>query len=216
MKPTETPWGPSQHQYEHAEGLVFHSTASHGGCQLSPQRQVELHEIEAFKPFGPEWLEEDCDAALVALRWPGFATDEAIADAILTARQVASWEHSAAKWKPVVEWLDTMSLQGPYAHNNRQGNETVEFLDTMHLQERADRHHKTVKHLWQRGSMSTHGRGWQVSFRRGDERRTVSMDYPTKRYYSDEELACGGKECCGCKVCTQVEAYHGQMARITR
>lgn len=107
----ETPWGSSQHHSDYAVGIVFHSTASHGGFQLSLERQVELHEVEAFRAFGPGWLEEDCDAALVALRWPGFATDEAIADAILTARQVASWEHSAEKWQPVVEWLETTSLQ---------------------------------------------------------------------------------------------------------
>lgn len=167
MKRIETPWGQSQHQIEYAaDGIVFHSTASHGGYHLSPQRQIELHEVEAFKPFGPEWLEEDCESAIVALRWAGHSTDEQIADAICMARCCASWSHSAARWQPVVDWLDTTMLH-----------------------ERAERHHEAVKHLWARGSMSTDGNGWSVDFRRGEERRTVHMDYPTKRYYSDEELA---------------------------
>ena len=166
MKRIDTPWGPSQHQREYAEGIVFHSTASHGGYHLSPQRQIELHQIEAFKPFGPQWLEEDCEAALVALRWAGYATDEQISDAIGMARTVASWSHSSARWQPVVDWLGTTMLH-----------------------ERAERHHEATKHLWARGGLSsTKGDGWAVYFRRGDERRTVLMDYPTKRYYSDEEL----------------------------
>ena len=169
MNRIETPWGPSQHQHqhEHADGIVFHSTASHGGYQLSPQRQIELHEVAAFKPFGPEWLEEDCEAALVALRWPGHATDEQIANAITMVRCCASWPHSSARWQPVADWLATTMLH-----------------------ERAERHQDAVKHLWARGSLSSGGNGWSVDFRRGDERQTVVlMDYPTKRYYSDEELA---------------------------
>ena len=167
MKPIETPWGQSQYQIEYAvDGIVFHSTASHGGCQLSPQRQAELHEVAAFKPFGPEWLEEDCEAALVALRWPGYSTDEQIANAITMVRCCASWPHSAARWQPVAEWLATTMLH-----------------------ERAEKHQEAVKHLWARGSLSSDGNGWSVDFRRGDERRTVLMDYPTKRYYSDDELA---------------------------
>ena len=167
MKRIETPWGPSQHQIQYAvDGIVFHSTASHGGCQLSPQRQVELHEVAAFKPFGPEWLEEDCECALVALRWPGYSTDEQIANAITMVQCCASWPHSSARWQPVADWLATTMLH-----------------------ERAERHHEAVKHLWARGSLSSDGNGWRVDFRRGDERQTVVLiDYPTKRYYSDEEL----------------------------
>ena len=169
MKRIETPWGPSRHQIQYAaDGIVFHSTASHGGYQLTPQRQVELHEVEAFKPFGPEWLEEDCEASLVALRWPGYATDEQIANAITMARCCASWQHSAARWQPVVDWLATTMLH-----------------------EREAKHIDATKHLWARGGLSsTKGNGWEVYFRRGDERQTVVLiDYPTKRYYSNEELA---------------------------
>ncbi len=166
MKRIETPWGQSQYQREHALGIVFHSTSSHGGYQLTPQRQVELHEIEAFQPFGPQWLEEDCEAALVALRWPGYATDEEIADAMSMARTVASWPHSSARWLPVVHWMGTTMLH-----------------------EREAKHREATKLLWARGGMSsTKTSHWEVYFRRGDERRTVLMDYPTKRYYSDEEL----------------------------
>ena len=115
--------------------------------------------------FGPQWLEEDCEACLVYLRWPGFSTDEQIADSIQMAKVVSSWQH-CTRWNRVVDWLKTTMLH-----------------------ERAESHAEAVKLLWQSGSMSTSGNGWTVSFRRCDERREVCMkDYPAKRYYTDAEL----------------------------
>jgi len=162
--PKSSPWGTVQHSHRFAEGIWFVSTASHGGYWLSEQRQKEFHEVEAFKDFGPQWLEEDCEACLVYLRWAGYATDEQIHDAIRTATVVSSWQR-CTQWNRVVEWLTTTLLN-----------------------ERADAHADAVKHLWQRGSMATSGNGWTVWFHRGEEQREVNMDYPTKRYYTDDEL----------------------------
>lgn len=162
--PIQTPWGPSQSQREHAPGIIFYSTASHGGFRLSEERQAELHEVEVLKDFGP-WLEEDCEACLVFLRWPGNATDEQIADAITMVKVVSCWD-GCTRWKPVAEWLATTMLH-----------------------ERAAKHQEAVKDLWRRGSMSTSGQSWLVYFSRGGHRREVRMaDYPEKRYYTDAEL----------------------------
>jgi len=163
--PKSSPWGTVQHSRRFADGIWFVSTSSHGGYWLSEQRQKEFHEVEAFKDFGPQWLEEDCEACLVYLRWAGYATDEQIHDAIRTATVVSGWQH-CTKWNRVVEWLTTTMLN-----------------------ERAQAHADVVKHLWQCGSMFTSGNGWTVIFRRGEEHREVSVkDYPTKRYYTDDEL----------------------------
>ena len=170
--PTHTPWGPSQFEREHAPGIVFYSTASHGGYHLSDERYAEFCEIPHFAHWS-QWLEEDCDACLVYLRWPELATDEQLHDAVCTARAVASWGNG--RWVTLVEgWLDAESTI--LSHPNT-------ILD------RAAQHARSVAHLWQRGSMSSQGKGWNICFRRGDEQRSVCMnDYPTKRYYSDDEL----------------------------
>lgn len=171
MKRTETPWGQSQHEREHAPGIVFYSTSSHGGYGLSSQRYADFCKIPQFQQWSP-WLEEDCDACLVYLRWPELATNEQIHGAVLTARTVASWAKNG-RWEKIVEWLDQVG---------QPQQQTILI--------RAQQHANDVKQLWERGSMcSTDQRDtWSVWFRRGEETRTVNMDYPTKRYYSDEEL----------------------------
>lgn len=170
MKRTETPWGQSQSEHEHAPGIVFHSTASHGGYHLSADRYAEFCQIPHFAHWSP-WLEEDCQACLVYLRWPELATNEQIHDAVIMARTVASWGHG--EWVTLVEgWLD--QLDQPMQQS---------------ILIKAQQHANDVRHLWQRGNLSSQGNGWTVGFRRGDERRTVVMDdYPAKRYYTDEEL----------------------------
>ncbi len=168
-KPAETPWGPSESEREFAPGIVFHSTASHGGYHLSTERWKDFTSIAPFSSWPAPWLEEDCDAHLVYLRWPELATDEQIHDAVCMARAVASWkDNSEGRWALLVGWIE----QRP------------------ELLARAQAHAEAVKQLWSRGSMSTTKKPgiWCVLFRRGDERREVHMDYPAKRYYSDSEL----------------------------
>lgn len=177
----QTPWGIAQSAREFAPGIVFFSTAGHGGYRLDELRYAEFCELGHFANFAKDeprskkcfWLEEDCNAALVYLRWPELATDEQLHDAVATARAVASWGHGT--WLTLVDgWLD--------ADSSVMGKANT-ILD------RASQHARSVAHLWRRGSMSTRGRGWEVSFFRGDDRRDVTLkDYPAKRYYSDEEL----------------------------
>jgi len=115
-KHIETPWGPSQSQHEHAPGIVFHSTASHGGYHLSTERWKDFTAIPQFANWPAPWLEEDCDACLVYLRWPELATNEQIHDAVCMARTVASWDKSEqrghdhpGRWVQLVAWLDELN-----------------------------------------------------------------------------------------------------------
>jgi len=70
----QTPWGPSQQVTECAPGVLFVSTASHGGFRITPEaegwhdaRQIAQNSNYSFlrsdgsgNPVA--WLEEDCDA----------------------------------------------------------------------------------------------------------------------------------------------------------
>lgn len=62
-----TPWGPSQGATVYAEGVVFHSTAGHGGFHLSPERNGKVHAgLRAADGF----YEEDECWAIVAFTFP--------------------------------------------------------------------------------------------------------------------------------------------------
>lgn len=69
---TETPWGPSQSEETIAEGIDWYTTASHGGCRISPERQGRIQQV--FPGWtswaGGAWYEEDCDWAVVVLVFP--------------------------------------------------------------------------------------------------------------------------------------------------
>lgn len=70
-----TPWGNAQTAHVHAEGIVFYSTASHGGFKLDPERNALAH---------PAWrnrcgsYEEDCEAAKVIVTFPALFSEEAV------------------------------------------------------------------------------------------------------------------------------------------
>jgi hypothetical protein len=59
-----TPWGPSQRSTVYDEGIEFHSTASHGGFKLSPERNNRIHRLlRSVDGF----YEEDCAWAVIAI-----------------------------------------------------------------------------------------------------------------------------------------------------
>ena len=63
--PIETPWGPSQAQKVLAPGIIFHSTASHGGIELDTAHQAKLTQYQKGNWLGSlKWWEEDCDWAV--------------------------------------------------------------------------------------------------------------------------------------------------------
>jgi hypothetical protein len=89
MTPVETPWGPSQSSTEIAPGIVFHSTASHGGYHLSPARVASMPKpLREFQPWAePGWYEEDCDWYVVAWSFPQYFPDDAREAALSTLRR---------------------------------------------------------------------------------------------------------------------------------
>jgi hypothetical protein len=66
-----SPWGRIQSVKVFADGVVFVSTAGHGGFWLSTERNRDLQSMMPFNTFaGGCWYEEDCDACLVAAAFP--------------------------------------------------------------------------------------------------------------------------------------------------
>jgi len=66
-----TPWGVSQGATHYAEGVTFHSTASHGGLHLSEERNAKIDQ-RLRRRHG--WYEEDAEWAIVALSFPKLFT----------------------------------------------------------------------------------------------------------------------------------------------
>jgi len=86
-----TPWGMSQGATIYADGVVSHTTASHGGFKLDRARNTGLH--PALRIRGG-WYEEDGDWARVAVGYPDLFTDRenAMADRTLRDWEPDAWE----------------------------------------------------------------------------------------------------------------------------
>lgn len=70
---SQTPWGHSDTATQYAPGIVFYETPNHGGFHLSHQRRAEMPKLlRQFRGYSgdPQWYEEDCDWAVVALAFP--------------------------------------------------------------------------------------------------------------------------------------------------
>lgn len=86
-----TPWGVSQGATRYAEGVVSHSTAGHGGFELSPERNARIHpSLRTTDGF----YEEDCAWAAVAQALPDLFTDleRSSADATIRNWYPDAWE----------------------------------------------------------------------------------------------------------------------------
>lgn len=59
-----TPWGTSQESTPFGDGIVFHSTAGHGGFKLDKATNAQVPELWRV-PSG--WYEEDVDALIVGI-----------------------------------------------------------------------------------------------------------------------------------------------------
>lgn len=66
-----TPWGASQGATLYADGVVYHSTAGHGGFHLSAERNRKVHPMLRSKGG---WYEEDAEWAMVAITFPHLFT----------------------------------------------------------------------------------------------------------------------------------------------
>jgi hypothetical protein len=79
-----TPWGLSQTSEVYVEGIIFHSTASHGGIKLDRTRNAAMP--TALRVVGG-WYEEDAEWAKVAAGFPDLFTDYERAHADRTLRE---------------------------------------------------------------------------------------------------------------------------------
>lgn len=87
-----TPWGMSQTRTNYADGITFFQTAGHGGFRLSDARLIELTAklgpVKTFSHF-PQWFEEDCDWAHVAVAFPELFSAAAVAEATIMRQWLA-------------------------------------------------------------------------------------------------------------------------------
>lgn len=112
MSPSDTrrfasPWGTADSAEELVPGIVHVSTPSHGGYWISPARFAEMPKaIQATPTFAgcPQWYEEDCDWALVALAFPRLFSPRQLKAAIATVQQVSY--HALVR-----EWLKSSEAQ---------------------------------------------------------------------------------------------------------
>lgn len=95
-----TPWGGSQGATVYADGIVSHTTASHGGFHLSAERNAEVHPL--LRSEGG-WYEEDCAWAIVAITFP----------ALFTAFERRCAEKSLKDWWPDAWEAITGTVLGP-------------------------------------------------------------------------------------------------------
>lgn len=86
-----TPWGQSQGGTVYAEGVVCHSTASHGGFHLSAERNRKVH---AMLRIGGGFYEEDEAWAIVAITFPHLFTafERRCAEASVKDSYPDAWE----------------------------------------------------------------------------------------------------------------------------
>lgn len=66
-----TPWGMAQVSRQFADGIILHSTASHGGFHLAEKANAAVH---ALYRNNTEFYEEDCEWAKVVHAFPQLFT----------------------------------------------------------------------------------------------------------------------------------------------
>lgn len=87
-----TPWGRAQVSRQFADGIILHSTASHGGFHLAEKANSAVHAL--FRNDG-EFYEEDCEWAKVAHAFPHLFTayERHLADRTLRDYYPDAYEH---------------------------------------------------------------------------------------------------------------------------
>lgn len=180
-----TPWGPAQTTHEEHPGLIWVSTASHGGFHLDRNRMAAFRRrFPFFSTYaGGPWFEEDQDWAAVVLAFSDEFTDEQVFDACRTARISAKPCNFNGRieryqeWETLVDWLQ---------HDQIGCN----------VQHRANAFEEKMASLYERGSMGTTDTPgtWWVFLRPmcGGEciecRMSLDQIYE-KRFFTYEEVA---------------------------
>ena len=79
------PWGRIQDEEIIAPGIVYVSTASHGGIWVAPELlgrvKQEMQDYAAYWSGSSQWFEEDCAAQCVVVSFPEYFPAEQVASA---------------------------------------------------------------------------------------------------------------------------------------
>lgn len=171
--PTHTPWGAPQDVSPKADGIVFFSTAGHGGYWLDSVRFAELkRKFPDWVSFGgnERWFEEHSDICAVVIAFSDLYNDQQVFNACRSITANLNRTNGEGKWQQVYD----------YAMKNG-------------ITERAAKFRRSTVGLWEAGSRACGPKTppgiWSVMMRRGEELRVYEMPYPDKQFYSDEELA---------------------------
>ncbi|WP_312841736.1 DUF7007 domain-containing protein [Sinorhizobium psoraleae] len=111
-----TPWGMSQLATVYAEGVVSHSTSSHGGFHLSSDLNKR---VDAALRADGGWYEEDAEWAIVAITFPDLFTsyERKCADEIIQNNWPNVWERTYRReLAPGESWAkDRAAFDGAHA-----------------------------------------------------------------------------------------------------
>ena len=77
-----SPWGTIQDVEVIADGIVYVSTASHGGIWVAPELlhciKKEMQDYAAYWSGSSQWFEEDCAAQCVVVSFPEYFPAEQV------------------------------------------------------------------------------------------------------------------------------------------
>lgn len=80
-----SPWGAVQDFEVIADGIVYVSTASHGGIWVAPELlhriKKEMQDYAAYWSGSSQWFEEDCAAQCVVVSFPEYFGAEQVESA---------------------------------------------------------------------------------------------------------------------------------------
>lgn len=95
-----SPWGAVQDSEVIADGIVYVSTASHGGIWVSADRLPRIQKV--FQDYAEywsgscQWFEEDCAAQCVVVSFPEYFGPDQVESAWATVRRYVTKEEAAA------------------------------------------------------------------------------------------------------------------------
>jgi hypothetical protein len=89
---TSTPWGTSQLADKVCRGIIFYSTAGHGGYHVSKTLNQKIHESLRLRDG---WYEEDCDWAIVVFSFPHLFKPQTVEQAIRILKSYYPDEYEA-------------------------------------------------------------------------------------------------------------------------
>lgn len=91
-----SPWGIVQDEEVIADGIIYVSTASHGGIwvsrELLPRIQKEMRDYAAYWSGSSQWFEEDCAAQCVVVSFPEYFPADQVEAAWATVRRYVTKE----------------------------------------------------------------------------------------------------------------------------